>query len=101
LYDLADLLRTRRAELGITSQERAAVDLGTTRNTYAAWETGRAVPSGRWVEPLSEWLDRPRWQVLAAIGLLDARAIEVLHEQLGGYLTFALVAPRVAQLASG
>lgn len=82
MFVLADLLAGRRGELGITSQERAAVDLGTTRNTYAAWEAGRAVPTGRWVEPLAEWLDLPRWQILAAVGLLGQAEAEVLAEHL-------------------
>lgn len=86
MYELPTMLRERRAELGISSQERAAVALGTTRNTYGQWETGAQVPSARWVEPLAEWLDRPRWQVLVAIGLLGDDVAEVLTEHMGGYV---------------
>ena len=69
MYDLAAMLKERRRQLGITSQERAAVQIGTTRLTYSKWESGQT-PDSRWIEPICAFLDVPRWQVLNAIGLL-------------------------------
>ena len=85
MYDIGELLKTRRADLGISSQEKAAVAMGTTKNTWSKWEQGHELPSARWVEPLAEFLDAPRWKVLAALGLLDDEAATVLAEHLGGY----------------
>lgn len=86
MYDLPTLIRTRRDELGI-SMEIAAVQIGTTRLTYHNWEKKNVTPAAKWVEPLAEWLDAPRWQVLNALGLLDDGAATFLGENyLGSYL---------------
>lgn len=88
MYELAALLKNRRSHLGV-SMEVAAVQIGTTRVTYAKWEHG-VIPAARWVEPLSEWLDAPRWQVLNALGLLDDGPAQFLGDNyLGGYLLAA------------
>lgn len=88
MYELHTMLKDRRVELGV-SMEVAAVQIGTTRLTYSKWEKARTMPAATWVEPLAEWLDVPRWQVLVALGLLGHDAGEVLSEHLGGYLICA------------
>lgn len=88
MYELAAMLKSRRDHLGV-SMEVAAVQIGTTRLTYSRWEHG-VIPAAKWAEPLSEWLDAPRWQVLNALGLLDDGAAGFLGEHyLGGYLLAA------------
>lgn len=53
---LGEALKRRREELGV-SQERAAVALDTSSNTYAKWESGENPPRKfSWVEPIADWL---------------------------------------------
>ena len=82
---IANMLGKRRAELGV-SQEVAAVTIGTTRTSYQKWQSGAETPTARWVEPLAEWLDIPRWKVLGGIGLLGDDELRILSDALGGYL---------------
>lgn len=82
---LGTLLYNRRAELGI-SQDKAAVQLDTNRETYRAWELGKDLPrQTRWIDPLTVWLDVPRREVIHAIGLLDDQEWQVLSDALGSY----------------
>jgi transcriptional regulator with XRE-family HTH domain len=82
---LGTLLYNRRAKLGI-SQDRAALQLDTNRETYRSWELGKEVPKHtRWIEPLTDWLGVPQREVVHAIGLIDDDEWEILRAALGGY----------------
>lgn len=53
---LASFIAARRAALGL-SQGQAALLCGVARNTFAAWEAGKKIPSRGNVVPLGEFLD--------------------------------------------
>lgn len=86
---LSAMLIERREQLGI-SQEVAAVQIGTNRNTYTAWEKGEGTPEKlKWVRPLASWLDVPTYRVAAALGILGDGEVEVLRDAMGSYLAAA------------
>jgi transcriptional regulator with XRE-family HTH domain len=59
---LADLLRRRRDELGI-SQAKAALSIGVAQATYAGWEICRATPGRELAPPLARFLGQPAAEV--------------------------------------
>lgn len=64
---IGDRIRSRRAELG-TSQEQAAVQLGTTAVTLGRWETGSDYPrKTSWIPKLALWLGTDRAEVAQLI----------------------------------
>lgn len=77
---LSDLLAARRAALGL-SQEVAAVQLGTTRNTYAKWESGEATPEKIvWISPIADWLETDQMAVLRSIRVTRAYCPVCSHD---------------------
>lgn len=86
---LGEMLHARRTELQI-SQAKASVELDTNPETYGQWERGEDKPrTFRWIDPLAEWLGKPRRWVVYACGLLDDEEYEILARELGGYLASA------------
>lgn len=83
---LSEMLTERRIELGV-SREVAAVQIGTNRTTFTAWESGADAPQQlKWVRPLASWLDVPSYRVAASLGIIEDGEFRVLVDALGGYI---------------
>lgn len=68
MQPLSDMIRARRALLGV-SDETAAHQVGVTGATFARWRKGRFLPEDDKVPALARWLGVNEADVRAAIGM--------------------------------